>query len=221
MGKPKKSGNINLPPGSDLSPDENVNVPSQIRYAAAVADALATGQPVPPRPQPKAPSGFPHTDTEIDGALAKLRTGVLQRGSPEFKVICDLAEEGARHIKSRRRGARGVRENSETVTRRLTALIQAYRELSPKLREHRTGVPTLRVLRQAIIKKLGLTDRDDIISEETVKKDMQDMRPIFRLIKEGKIPPPGPAPTNRKLSKETQQEMIAGKRTLARHRSGR
>lgn len=180
--KPTKSGNIHLPPGSDPPPDESVVVPRQIKHAAAVANALATGQPVPPKPKPEARRGFPHTDGEIDQALERLRTGALQVGDPEFDVVRNLAEQGAHHIKSRRRGAGKPREKSEDVTRRLTALVQAYGELSTKLQKHRTGVPTLLVLRQAVIKKLGLTDNDDVISEETIKNDMRELRPILRLI---------------------------------------
>ena len=78
----------------------------------------------------------------------------------------------------------------------------------------------LEALREAAIKKLGLTDDDAIIPEDTIKKDIQEMSSLFRLVRDGKMPTK-PRPANRKLSKETQQEMIAGKRTLARHRSGR
>jgi hypothetical protein len=220
--KPTKSGNIRLPPGSELPPDENVKVPSQVKHAAAVANALVKGQPVPPKPQPKARLGFPHDDAEIDKALEQLRAGVLQFGGSEFGVICDLAEEGARHIKSRRRGARKERENFESVTRRLEALLQAYRELPPRHQKHPTGVSTLRVLREAVIRKLGLTDNDDAFSEDSISKSMQAMRPIIRLIREGKIPAsPGTKPAKRKLSEKTRQEMIAGKRALARHQTER
>jgi hypothetical protein len=218
--KPKNSGNITLPPASALPHDENVIVPSQVKHAAAVADALASGQPVPPRLQAKPRSGFPHNDAEIDKALEQLRAGVLQPGNPGFGIVCDLAEAGANHIKSVRRGARKERENSESVTRRLEALLQAYRELPPRQQTHPTGATTLRVLREAVIRKLGLTDSDDAFSEDNISKSMQAMRPIIRLIKEGKIPAPGPKPVNRMLSKKTQKEMIAGKRTLAKHRPG-
>jgi hypothetical protein len=212
--KRTKSGNISLPPGSDLPPDENVTLPSQVRHAAAIANALATGRPAPAKPKPETRPGFPHTNAEIDQALQRLKKGALQVSEPEFNVIRDLAKEGARHIKSRRRGAQDPRETSESVKRRQEALLQSYRELSPNLQKHRTGTTTLGALRKAVIKKLGLTDDDNVISEDTLKKDIQELRPIFKLVREGKIPAPGPKPVKQKFSGETQKEMIAGKRTL-------
>jgi hypothetical protein len=219
--KPKNTGNILLQPGSDPPPDENAKIPAQVSHAAAVANALATGQPVPPKPKPETRRGFPHSDAEIDNALEQLRAGALRPGSPGFGIVCDLAEEGARHIKSRRRGAQQPRENSDIVTRRLEAVLQAYRELSPKMRAHPRGGETISKLRQSVIKKLGLKDQDELISEDTLRQDVQQLGPIFRLVREGVVPPPGPKPVSQKLSKKTQQEMLAGRRTLARHRSGR
>ena len=213
--KLKKSGNRNLPSGSDLPPDEHVNLPSQATHAAAVADALARSQPVPPKPQPKARPGFPHNDAEIDNALEQLRAGVLQPGSPGFGIVWDLAEEGANHIKSVRRGARKPRGKSDVVTRRMEAELQAYRELSPKRQAHPTGTMTLQDLHSSLEKK-GFN-----VPEDTLRHDLQQLGPILRLVREGIVPPPGPKPVNQKLSKKTQQEMLAGRRTLARHRSGR
>ena len=109
--KPTKSGNISLPPGSALPPDEKVIIPQQVKHAAAVANARATGQPLPPKPAARARRpGFPHSDAEIDQALQRLRQGKLQLTDPDFKVIVDLAEAGASHIKSRRLGAQKPRE---------------------------------------------------------------------------------------------------------------
>jgi hypothetical protein len=222
MGKKhKKSGNIRLPAGAKPPLDENVKLPPQVRHAAAVSNALARGQPAPPKPkaEPRR-SGFPHGNAEIDNALRRLESGALQVSDPEFDVIRDLAKEGAQHIKSRRRGAREPRGNSDTVTRRMLAVLQAYGELSPKMRTHPSGAETIRKLRRSVIKKLGLKDQDELISEDLLRQDVQQFGPIFRLIREGVVPPPGPKSVDRKLSKKTQQEMIAGKRTLARHRSG-
>jgi hypothetical protein len=152
--KPTKPGNIHLPPGSDLPPDENVKLPPQVRHAAAVANALATGQPVPPKPKPEARPGFPHADAEIDQALQRLRSGVLQISDTEFEVIRDLAEEGAQHIRARRRGAQRPRRISDEVTRRLRALLSSYQDLSPRLQKHRTGTITVEALRRSVIKNL-------------------------------------------------------------------
>jgi hypothetical protein len=186
--KPAKSGNIRLPRGSDLPPDKNVNLPSQVRHAAAVADALATGQPVPPNPKPKskAGQGFPHIDADVDEALQRLRSGKLQPSDPEFEIIRALAEEGARHIKARRTGGQKPRKKSEEVTRRLRAMLSSYQGLSPKLQGHPTGTTTVRALRRSVVKKLGL--RDDEVTEDMILHDLQQVRPLMRLIREGKIP---------------------------------
>jgi hypothetical protein len=196
--KPKNSGNITLPPGSVLPRDENVIVPSQAKHAAAVADALARGQPVPPRPQPKARPGFPRSAAEIDQALQLLRNDTLQTSDPEFKVIRDLAEEGARQIEARRRGAGKPREKSDSVKRRIEAVLQAYRELSPNRQAYPTGKMTLQALRQSVIKQLGLDDDDDAISEDTIKHDLQELGHYPRLVREGIIPPLGPRPIKHK-----------------------
>jgi hypothetical protein len=217
--KPAKSDNIYLPPGSDPPPDEKVKLPPQVTHAAAVANAMATGQPVPPKPQPEPRRGFPHSDAEIDQALQRLQKGTLQVGTPQFVVIRDLAEEGARHIKSRRRGAREPRDNSDIVTQRMEALVQAYRELSPKMQARPTGSETIRKLRLSVIKKLALPDDDNVLPEETIKHDMRQLGSIFRLVRDGVVPPPGSKPPKQRFSKETQKEMIAGRKAAAKYRA--
>jgi hypothetical protein len=184
--KPTKSGNIYLPPGSDPPPDENVKLPPQVKHAAAVANARATGQPVPPKPKLQARPGFPHTDTEIDDALQRLRQGTMQLSDPEFKVIHDLAEEGAQHIKSRRVGGGQPRTSSDEVKRRLKALLHGYQQLSPRLQKTPTGASTVGKLRDFVVKELNLPD--DVVSEETIRHDIRQVRPLMRLILEGKIP---------------------------------
>jgi hypothetical protein len=186
MGKKRtKSGNIYLSAGSDLPPDRNVKLPLQARHDAAVANALATGQPVPPKPKLER-QGFPHSDAEIDEALQLLETGQLQVSSAEFKVIHDLAVEGAQHIKSRRRGAGQPRNISVDVMRRRRALLSVYGGLSPKLQKNPTGMPTVAKLRNGLSKALNL--RDDKLSEETILHDIRQIRPLMRLIRDGKIP---------------------------------
>jgi hypothetical protein len=215
--KAKKSGNISLAPGVDLPPDENVKLPLQVRHDAAVADALANGQPVPQKPT--AGRGFPHTDEQIDQALQFLQQGNLQPNNPLTSVIRDLAMAGAEHIKSVRRGARQPRENSDGVTKRMEALVQAYRELSPKMQAHPTGTETVRKLRRSTIKKLGLRDDDEVLSEDIIRHHIRQLGPIFSLIRKGIVPPAGPKPTRPKLlSQKTQKEMVAGKKALAKHR---
>jgi hypothetical protein len=195
MGKrPTKSEYVNIAKKVDPRPDERVILPAQVRHGAAVSNALVSGQPLPAKPKPKARPGFPYTATNIDQALQRLRNGLLQTGDPEFKVICDLAEEGARHIEARRRGAGRPREKSDGVKRRIEAVLQAYRELSAKRQRHPTGTHTLQALRKSVIRQLGLDDDDNVISEDTIKHDLQELGQYPRLVREGIIPPLGPGP---------------------------
>ncbi len=214
--KPKKSGNISLPPGSDPPSDENVIVPRQVKHAAAVAEALATGQPVPSKPKSEAGQGFPHSEADIDQALQRLQSGALQISDPAFDIIRSLAEEGARQIKARRRGAGEPRKKSDFVTRRQEALIQAYRELSRKRQKTPTGAITVEALRQSVIQKLGLEDKDEAISEDTIKNDVQQLSPLFRLVREGIIPHSGKPSPQSSISEKTRLEMEAGAKAVAR-----
>lgn len=195
--------------------DENVHLPHQVRRAAAAADALSTGQPVAAVSPPKWTRSEPKialTDADIDGALQFLDSGGLEVTEARIATIIELAREGARLMKAHRRGAREARTNSKEVTKRQEALIQAFRELSPKRQKYPTGRDTLEALRSAVIQKLGLWD-DEVISEDTIRKDIQQLRPVIRLIQQGKIPPPGPKPPKPPLSEKTRQEMEAGKKT--------
>jgi hypothetical protein len=109
--------------------DRKIQLPEPVRRAAARADALLTGKPFERAPQRN--RTFSYSDTEIVEAMQYLDREGLQAGDPRVATIIALAREGAQHIKARRRGAHEPRENSENVTQRLGALLQAYRELSP------------------------------------------------------------------------------------------
>jgi hypothetical protein len=132
-----------------------------------------------------------------------------------FTTIIELAREGARHIKDRRRGARQPRKTSDMVTRRVEALVQCYRGFSPKRQKYPTGTTTLAALRRCIIAKLGLQDDDKVISEDTIKKDIQQLVPLLRLVRQGVIPPPGSKSIKQGISEKTRQEMERGKRAIA------
>jgi hypothetical protein len=187
MGKRStSSGNISLSPKLDPRRDKSVILPQQVKHAAAVADALVTGRPVPAKPR------FPHSDEKIDRVLQCLRAGALQVGDPEFDVVRDLAEEGARRIKSSRRGARGPRKKSNSVTQRMQALLRAFKELSPKRQAHPMGTMTIQDLRQSL-KKLGLT-----ASEDTIRRDLQQMGDFLPLVRKGNVPRPQRKPVNPK-----------------------
>jgi hypothetical protein len=155
------------------------------------------------------------SDSEINEALKYLDRGNLNNSDLLFSTIIQLAREGAKMIQARRDGARKPRAKSDIVTRRMEAELQAYRELSPRRQALHNGAMTLRDLLRLLQKK-GFN-----VPQELLRHDLQQLGLILRLIRKGIVPKPGPKPVNRKLSKETQQEMIAGKRTLARHRSGR
>jgi hypothetical protein len=184
---------------------------AEARYAALVAEGLKAHQPIPPAPPPTRRPRFqrkvPLTDAEIEPALER----VDQIGDP---VICELAREGARSIQVRRRGAQLPRKNSDHVTRRLKAFLQAYGELSSNLQKHPTGRMTLCALRERVLSILGFQDKDDVISEEIIKKDIAQVRPLLRLIQRGLIPPLGKPII--KNHTETRREIEAGKRAAAK-----
>jgi hypothetical protein len=123
-------------PSRQHPPDRKVQLPEQVRHAAAVADAQVTGRSVARPPQPN--RTVPYTDAEIDAALQQLERGDVKVTGPASDTIIGLAREGARLIRAHRGGAREPREKSDSVTRRLAALLQAYRELSPHLQKRPT-----------------------------------------------------------------------------------
>ncbi len=198
--------------------DKDVQLPRQVRHAAEVADALSKGQPV-PHTQPnrtRSKGTISYTDAQIDQALQRLdQGGDLKITDRYFETIIGLAREGAGLIKAHRRGAREQRKISNSVTRRQEALIQAFQELSPKRQKYPTGSQTIYALRRAVIQKLGLRDDDDVISEDTIKQDIRQVRPVIRLIQRGVIPPPG-KPIRKGISEKTRQEMEEGKRAVTK-----
>lgn len=193
--------------------DEAVQPPGQVRRAAALAEARMTGKSLAPLLQPN--RKVPYSDAEIDEALQYIDGGHLKVTDVRIGTIVGLAREGARHIKARRRGARQPREKSGDVTRRLEALIQAFLKLPERLKKRPTGTTTIRSLRKSVIKKLGLPDGDDVISEDTIRQDIRQIRPLLRLIQKGIIPRIG-GPKRQGLSAKTQQEIEEGRRAVAR-----
>jgi hypothetical protein len=199
--------------------DQTVQLPYQVRRAAAVANALSAGQPVAAVPKPnitRSEAKIALSDAEIDEALQQLDRGDLKVTDAHFATIIELAREGARLIKAHRRGAREPRGNSQSVTRRQEAIIQAFRELSPKRQKYPTGTHTITALRAAVIQKLSLRDEDDGVSEDTIRQDIRQLRPVIRLIQRGLIPPPGKPLKQKELSDKTRQEMEAGARAVAK-----
>jgi hypothetical protein len=110
--------------------------------------------------------------------------------------------------------SRRPRTNSASVTRRMEAVLQAYRELSPKRQAHPTGTMTVRALRRSVIEKLNLSDDDSIVSEDLILRDVQQLGPVLRLVRKGIVPPPGPKPVTQGISEKTRQEMEAGRRAV-------
>ena len=102
----------------------------------------------------------------------------------------------------------------------MEAILETYRRLSPRLQARPTGSETIRRLRKGAIKTLGLRDDDDAISEDTVRHHVKELRPVFRLVREGIIPL-GRRPAKQELSEQTRLEMEAGRRAFAKHASGR
>jgi hypothetical protein len=197
--------------------DKSVKLPNQVRHNADVAeDLIAGGQPrLKPRPKTRSEPKAPYTDAEMEQVLERWDRGDLRPNDPDFKIIIELAREGARLIKAHRRGARQQSpQNSSEVTRRLEAVFEAYVALSPKLQKHHTGVATIERLRKSVIKKLGLRDDDDAVSEETIKHDIRQILPLLKLVKRGIIP--AKANVGPQLSDKTRKEMEAGKAALER-----
>jgi hypothetical protein len=85
------------------------------------------------------------------------------------------------------RKPRKARATSERAVRRLEALFQAYFELPPEFQKKPTGKDTVEQLRKAVMQKMGYK----ALSEETIKKDIQAIRPLLRLVQEGRMPPFG------------------------------
>jgi hypothetical protein len=208
--KPAKlDGTISLlnPTGREAV-DKAVQVPAQVRRAVALAEARLTGKTLAPPPEAKRTQPepkLPYTDAEIDDALQYMDSGDLDITDPRGATILGLAREGARLITAHRRGARKNRKKSDAVTRRMEVLLQAYRELPRNLQDRPTGEKTLHSLRRAVIAELGVQDSDNVISEETIKKDIQQLGPLLRLVRNGTIPSPG----------KPIQELKAGKRAVA------
>jgi hypothetical protein len=177
--------------------DKTVKLPRQVRLAAGRTEDLIAGK-QPRRVEVKAPSAksgsvskIPYPDAQIDAVLERWDQGNLNASDPDFGIIIELAREGARLIKAHRRGAQKTRKPSRAVTERLEALIQAFRELSPKLQAHPTGQPTIERLRNLVIQKLGLPNNDRALPEDTVRQDIRQVRPLLRLVQKGIIPPAG------------------------------
>jgi hypothetical protein len=169
-------------------------------------------------PRPKRNRSNPKirlSDSEIDDALKYLDRGTIKMSDPIFPTILTLAREGAKIIKAHRKGARKPRRKSDGVTLRVEAELQAFRELSPKRQRFLHGKMTVEDLSKSL-KKRGLR-----VSEVTIRQDLKQIRPLVRLVQKGIVPPPGPKPVNQLLSEKTRQEMSAGKRALAKHRSRR
>jgi hypothetical protein len=210
----KSNAKVSFPDPTGKEPvDPDVMLPEQVRRAAALSETLVTGKPLERMPQRN--RTFPHSDVEIDEAMQYIDSGDLEAADPRVATIIALAREGAQHIKSRRRGAREPREKSENVTRRLEALLQVYRELSPHLQKKPTGTATIHFLRRRLVQKLGLQDSDDVISEDTIRQDIRQVRPLLRLIQRGIIPRTG-RPSRQGPSGRTRQEMEAGRKAAAK-----
>jgi hypothetical protein len=71
---------------------------------------------------------------------------------------------------------------------------------------------TIERLREAVIQKLGLPNSDEALSEETVKNDIRQVRPILRSVQRAVIPSNG---KSKELFEKTRREMETGRAALA------
>jgi hypothetical protein len=200
--------------------DEDVKLPQQVRLALErIGDLIAGKQPQPVEVKSaKGEKSIPYTDAQIDAVLERWDQGKLSISDPEFGILVELAREGARLNKAHRRGAQKPRKKSQVVTRRLEAVLQAFRELPLRSQRHPTGARTVERLRKAVIRKLGLQDTDGVLSEDTIIHDLGLVRPLVRLVQQGKMPPPGqPHSKAKEPSEQTRREMKRGAEVSARH----
>jgi hypothetical protein len=151
------------------------------------------------------------SDSQINAALKCLHRGDKKLSDPVFSTIITLAREGAKIRRARRDGARKPREQSVIVTRRLEAELRAFEQLSAKRQHLSPG----RLTRAKMLRSLEQILK---IPEHTLRNDLKQIAPLLRLVRKGVVLVRQPKAI--KLSPETQREMVAGKRTLARHRCG-
>jgi hypothetical protein len=171
-------------------------------------------RPIKEAPQPKRSRSKPKirlSDSEINEARKRLARGDKQFSDPLFSTIIGLARKGAKILKARRDGARKPRAQSDIVTRRMEAELRAYEQLSAKRQHLAHGRLTREKMRRSLEQILN-------IREHTLRNDLKQIAPLLRLVRKGVVLVRQPKSV--KLSRETQREMVAGKRTLAKHRSG-
>jgi hypothetical protein len=160
-------------------------------------------------------SRFPYSEAEIRLALARWASNAPSTG-PDLPIIMALAKAGANKIQGSRKGGGRVRKPSTKVTRRLEAILDTYRHLTPNLQAHPTCEETLRQLGDGAKRALGLR----VIARTTVVSDVGKLGVIFRLVREGIIPLGNRPPKPEGLSPRTLLEMDAGRRAaadIARH----
>lgn len=145
-----------------------------------------------PKTSPKArTAAFPYSEAEIKRALAPWRPRALpfyeqdelKVTDTNFEVIMALAREGAKHIRGRRAGGSRERKPAQKVLLRQLSIVETYRDLSARLQACPTGTETIERLRQGAIGKLGLNDDD--ISEDTVRRDVRELRVLLQIIRRG------------------------------------
>jgi hypothetical protein len=161
-----------------------------------------------------AKGGLPCTDAAMNEALARAEANA--RTSDDATVLA-MAREMRRIIEGRRRGAQKPRKPSEKVTQRIKATLQAFSELSSKLQKYPRGNQAVEQLLKAVSAMGHQTN------EDTLAKDIARVRPLIRLIQQGKalpfltkptqegrILPPAPPP-----SEQTRLEQEVGRRAVA------
>ena len=117
------------------------------------------------------------TDAQIDAALTWLEANV-DSSNPDSTVALEIFRQGERIIKARRRGAQKPRKASTLVTGRVEALFQAFR--NSRLSSSSTPQEqTVERLRKATLQKLGLPDKDSVLSEDTIRQDIRQLRPLL------------------------------------------
>lgn len=168
--------------------DLEVKIPRQVRWDAARAERYYQSE---SQYCPLAtPSAIP-SKLEIDEVIerwASQTAGALFLTDQDFRVVQYVLRDYARLKSASRKGGQRQRQPAPKIMRRWEATVEVYRGLSPKLQKNPTGVETIKKLRAGVINTLGMADDGNVLPEEVVRKDVNELRIIFKCVRDGIIP---------------------------------
>jgi hypothetical protein len=170
--------------------EEASNVAPQRRIAAEAGMSAKAKLSWHPR-KPSKPQ-CPYTDDELLEYLEWRKLSVKSRGLPTgalLEIFKTMSVKSAKNIIQKRRRARKPRKKSDAVQKRLEAVANEFLRLPEKLREEWSSTETVGQVRDAVLRRLGISDDDDVLSEDTIRKDLSELGPMRRLVQTGVLPP--------------------------------